>query len=437
MRNGTGAYALFEELLVTRIPAFPLSLVPVFILSLSLSACSSASMAARAPQGASGAGGGSGSGSGSGGGSGSSGGGSGSSAPSPAPDAAYIYLSTTPRNGSVNQIEAFAAAGDGSLTAIAGSPFQESVTTMAIGGSHLFAANSDGFDLESYSIASGGSIAHDATARLSEAGDCNALGSLFVDRSSSTLYALNLRGSGCANNNYESLAINAATGALADLGGTAGNNWLSLPASFTSNNAYAYSASCIDDMSWGIEAFQRGSNGALTEIGANATPPSPPSGTFYCPSFAAADAAGHVAITMQPVAQQDFTAQGSAQIAIYSAQSNGSLATTSTAANMPAAQVGAVTDLKASPAGDLFAVAGAGGLQVFHFNGSAQATALPGLLTKDAIDQCFWDNLGHLYAIAKASGNLYVFAVTDSGAAPAPGSPHAIVQPQNLAVDAM
>ena len=346
-----------------------------------------------------------------------------------------MYVSATPQNGSVNQVEAFAAAADGSLTEVNGSPFQENVTAMAVAGNRLFAVDSDGFDIGSYSIAADGSIAHDATAHVSEAGDCNSLGSLFVDRSGATLYAVNFRGSGCANNNYESLAINSTTGALTDLGGSAANDWLSLPASFLANNTYAYSASCIGDMNWGIYAFQRGSNGQLTQVNANMAPPSPPSGSFYCPSFAAADSDGHIAMTMQPVTQQDFSAQGSAQIAIYTAQSDGSLTTASTAANMAQAQVGTVTDLKISPAGDLLAVAGAGGLQVFHLNGSGQATAYAGSLTKDAVDQCFWDNQGHLYAVAKSSGKLYVFTVTGSGYAPAPGSPHAVGQPQNLVVD--
>jgi hypothetical protein len=424
------------EQLVTSKFVFALRVIPAFILALYLSACASSPMATPLAQNAGSGSTGAGSGSGSGGsGSGSAGSGSSTASSAPAPHAAYVYVSTTPQNGSVNQLQAFAAAANGSLTEVNGSPFQENVTTMAVGGNRLFAVDSDGFDIDSYSIAADGSIAHDATAHVSETGDCNSLGSLFVDRSGATLYALNFRGSGCANNNYESLAINSSTGVLTDLGGSAANDWLSLPASFLSNNAYAYSASCIGDMNWGIYAFQRGSSGLLTQVNANAAPPSPPSGSFYCPSFAAADGTGHIAIAMQPVTQQDFSARGSAQIAIYTAQSDGSLTTTSTAANMAQAQVGSVNDLKISPAGDLLAIAGAGGLQVFHLNGSGQATAYAGSLTSDAIDQCFWDNQGHLYAVGKTSGKLYVFTVTASSYAPAPGSPHAVGQPQNLAVD--
>ncbi|MFP5276830.1 MAG: hypothetical protein ACLGPM_06925 [Acidobacteriota bacterium] len=365
--------------------------------------------------------------------SGSSGSGS-TTSTSSASNAAYVYVSSTPQNGSVHQIAAYTAAANGALTPVAGSPFQEDVTSLAADGSQLFAVNSDGYDVESYSIGSDGALAHETTTHVSTSGDCNTLGQLFVDRSGANLYALNYRGSGCANNNYESLAVNSSTGALTDLGGSAGNNWLSNPASFSSNDSYAYSASCVSDMYWGIYGFSRGSGGLLNQIQITAAPPAAPSGTFYCPSATATDGTSDVAIAMQPVSQGSFSASGAAQIATYTIASNGNLTAIGSATAMPQAPVGTVSDLKISADGTLLAVSGSGGLEVMHFSAGG-ATALTGLLTKDAIDQCFWDKQNHLYAISKAAGKLYVFTVSSSGAVAAPGSPYAVSQPGNLAVE--
>lgn len=366
--------------------------------------------------------------------------------PSPSPDpssgsssspVAFVYVSSTAKNSSTNQINAFAASANGTLTPVTGSPFAEDVTAMAVAGSTLFGENSDGYELNSYAIQSDGSLQFEGKTNASQPNNCNTLGPLFLDHSGATLYALEYRGSGCANNTYESFALKGGTGALTDLGNSTANNWLTVPASFLANNAYAYTASCVSDMYGGIYGFQRGANGQLVQISVNAAKPTPPSGSFYCPTLAATDGSDHVAIAMQAVDQQSFSASQPAQLATYTASANGSLTTASTAQNMPPAPVGNVTDLKMSPSGTLLAVAGSGGLAVFHFNGGAAITADTGLLTSDAIDQCFWDGQNHLYAISHAAGKLYVFTVTDRSASPAQGSPYSLNSPQNLAVQSV
>jgi hypothetical protein len=101
---------------------------------------------------------------------------------------------------------------------------------------------------------------------------------------------------------------------------------------------------------------------------------------------------------------------------------------------MPQANVGTLSDLKMSPDGKTLAVAGSGGLEVFHFNGAAPVTHLTGLLTSDSIAECFWDQSGHLYAISGQSGKLFVFMVTTKGAQAAPGSPYTVNHAEYLAV---
>jgi hypothetical protein len=241
-------------------------------------------------------------------------------------------------------------------------------------------------------------------------------------------------GSGCTNNTFESFTLNKANAHLAQLGNSGPNAWLNLPASFLANNQYAYSAVCSGNMYWGIYGFKRESDGMLTEADITAKPPAAPTGYFYCPSQAATDLENHVAISMQPVNQETFAPDKPAQVATFTAAANGNLSTTSTAANMPKTSVGSVTDLSMAPSGKLLAISGTGGLQVFHFNGASPMTAYTGLLTKDEIDQFFWDNQNHLYAISRTAGKLFVFTVTPTGYSQASGSPYSISHPQDIIV---
>ena len=61
-------------------------------------------------------------------------------------------------------------------------------------------------------------------------------------------------------------------------------------------------------------------------------------------------------------------------------------------------------------------------------------TKLTGLIVTEQVQQVYWDNMGHLYAVSTHAGKLYVFTVTSEGVTQAPGSPHAISNPQSLIV---
>jgi hypothetical protein len=67
-----------------------------------------------------------------------------------------------------------------------------------------------------------------------------------------------------------------------------------------------------------------------------------------------------------------------------------------------------------SPAGNLLAVAANddSGIQLFHFNGAAEATAFGNEFYEWPIDQVMWDSKDHLYALDYALSQLTVFTVT-------------------------
>jgi hypothetical protein len=352
----------------------------------------------------------------------------------PTTPVAYVYVSKT-LSGNTNDVNGYVATANGKLAPINGSPFGANVSSIAVNGTYLFGSTTDGLYVDSYTIEPDGSLRFAISNDIVKynLNGCGSSGPLVLDHTGATLYDLEFRAD-CSNNSFQSFKIDKQTGALENLGNSGGNSWLTLPVSFIGNNVYAYSSSCLGDMYWGIFSFRRASSGLLTEITANAAPPTPPSGYFYCPSQAAADRTNHVAITMQPVNQSNFSPDRPAQLASYTVDAAGNLVTTNTSANMPQTSVGTVSDINMAPSGLLLAVGGTAGLQVFHFNGSQPITPYTGLLTPDAIDEFFWDNDNHLYAISRTAGRLFVLTVTPTAVKQAPGSPYAITDPQNIIV---
>jgi hypothetical protein len=349
---------------------------------------------------------------------------------------AYVYVSYNPNNSSTNEIHAFAAAANGKLTAVTGSPFAHDVTNMAVNGKYLFGSTRDGIYVTSMAIEPDGALRWTASndiVRYNQ-GDCGISGPLFLDHTGASLYNLEFDGNNCANNAYQSFAVNKYSGKLQNRGSGASGEWFYLPATFIGNNVYAYTAVCLSNMYWEIAGFKRSSNGLLNQVNISVKNPAPKSGDFWCPSQTAADPTNHVAITFQGVTQSGFAPDGPARLATFTASASGNLTTTSTLANMPTTSVGSVSDIKMSPSGKLLAVGGAAGLQVFHFNGASPITHDTGLLTAKSIDQFFWDNANHLYAISRSAGKLYVFTVTPTSATQAPGSPYSIAHPQNIIV---
>ncbi len=130
------------------------------------------------------------------------------------------------------------------------------------------------------------------------------------------------------------------------------------------------------------------------------------------------------------------------------AGAEGNITSTNTWGNIPAPDVYPGL-LNMSPSGQLLAVAenrngfapgfaprapGTNGLQIFHFNGANPITPYSKTLTTAPIDQIHWDNNNHLYALSDSTNKLYVYTVTPTTIAAAPGSPYTIAGPNGLVV---
>lgn len=348
---------------------------------------------------------------------------------------AYVYVSGR-KTGGVNEIHAFAASSNGKLTRVSGSPFEGNVASMAANAKYLFGSSNGPGDIRSFSIEPDGALKQVASinGQKYNGGDCGGPGPLFLDHTGATLYDLDLLGNICANNTYQSFRIEKTTGELNYLGSDGADPWFDVPLSFIGNNTYAYGAVCLYDMYWEIYGFKRHSDGMLIQANISVPTPTPKEGDFYCPNLTATDSTNHVAISLQAVDGETFNPDGPPRLATYTVEDSGNLITNSTRENMPETAVETVTDVMASPSGKLLAVGGTAGLQIFHFNGSDPVTPYTQLLTKDEIDQFFWDDDNHLYAISQSAGKLFVFTITPKTFSQANGSPYTISDPQGIIV---
>jgi len=350
---------------------------------------------------------------------------------------AYVYVANNPKNSSTNEIAAFSAASDGKLTPVFGSPFRENVDDMAVDGSHLLAVSRTAPNIDTFAIEHDGALRYvNSTDYVKYAsGDCTAANQIFFDHTGATLYVQEFNAD-CANTGVASFRLHKSSGLLSYLGVDitgvfpGDNNY----ASFIGNNAYAYTAVNSACMYYDIYGFKRDHNGLLVSVPAGLSLPTPPPDVRrYVPDLVAADPYNHLAVLMQP-ANPPGCAAGPLQLAVYTASSSGALSTNSTHATMPATLISSPYDMKMSPSGKLVAIAGQEGLQIFHFNGANPITHDTGLLTKDPVNQVFWDNSDHLYAISQSTGKLRVYTITPTSVHEASGSPRSINSPEYLIV---
>jgi hypothetical protein len=345
---------------------------------------------------------------------------------------AFVYVSSSP-SANRYEINAFTSNAKGRLTPVSGSPFPANVQNMAVNDKYLFGTN--GVNIYSFSIAPDGSLEKVASinAQKLNGSNCGGPVALFLDHTGSTLYDEDFYGNICANNTYQSFNIDRSTGELSYLGASAPSVVFDLALSFIGDNVYGYGSSSHEYGSW-IFGFKRNSDGTLTELNVNPPLPVSKKGDFYVTYLAAADPTNHVAISVAPFNGNTWQPDGPTQLATYTSNGAGSLSTKSTFWNMPTTAVKYVADIRMSPSGKLLAVGGTAGLQIFHFNGANPITRYTGLLTKSEIDQMFWDDDSHLYALSRSAGKLFVFTITPTSVGQAPGSPYAISNPQNITV---
>ncbi|HLZ41781.1 MAG TPA: hypothetical protein VKQ11_12510 [Candidatus Sulfotelmatobacter sp.] len=343
---------------------------------------------------------------------------------------AYVYVISSPISGTY-ELDGYSADSTGALTLLSGSPFwKTSKTLLAMANTSHWLFVSDGTYIYSFSIASTGGLKQVSSVNAAQHYGFSGLAGVYLllDHTGSTLYALAEDGVG--DNEFQFFSKNSTTGALSYFGSTGASAWYGYTA-FTGNNLYAYGFGCIQD-SPADYGFRRGTDGSLTNLNIDPPIPTYPNGD-YCPAGGVtADPGSDIAV---PLNLETSTQPPSPPVwlAVYTADSSGNLTTNSTYQNMPTAAVGWLDSIVASPAGNLLALGGTSGLQVFHFNGSNPITPYTGLLAVHELSRLAWDTHNHLYGISP-SGRLYAFKITTTGYKQASGSPYSIGSPQAITV---
>jgi hypothetical protein len=361
-----------------------------------------------------------------------------SSAATPtAAQAAHVYVGTT------KGVYLYNAASNGSLTLVSGSPF--SIAGSALGSNGKYFVSLGTAYLHSYPVASNGAIQGQASQINTQSYSGSACGATYggiFDHTGQNVYVQ--RNSGSAECTALQSFKMSNTGAVTFLGATEFNQtFTSRPTliALTGNGAFGYSFAGVGFCSTSTYAFQRESSGAMmldTNISNSLATPPPD----FQPLAGTADPTNHFAIAGSE--EPDYCTFETPQLASYTVDANGNLASTNTTQNMPTPLVNP-TVLNMSPSGQFLAVAGnmqitygsttqTPGLQVFHFNGANPITSYSGVLTTAPIDEIHWDSNNHLYALSNSTKKLYAYTVTAGSITAVPGSPYTIASTPNALV---
>jgi hypothetical protein len=344
-------------------------------------------------------------------------------APAAAPPTAFVYVSVPSISGGPgNYIIGYAAAPNGALVPIGGSPFATPAGLYQITADNRFLYSNNfangGVNITSWSVAPNGSLSP-GTSTLMQSSDLQSVGQstavAFTDRTGRNLYDLGQGYAALPGGNLDFVGFLISNGYL-------NQNDLS----FTLDDRFAYGA---DFFAGGpnFYGFTRNSDSSLTSFNTNANLPAPaPDQNPWVPYGAAVPDNSHVIFAMQNGAQplQNAILE---QLAVYTINpKDGTLTTTDTAEDMPSLAVGYANDYRFDPSGRWLAAGGANGVEIFAFRNGVLAPTGSVLNNKNAVTQLFWDNAGHLFTLSQDSYLLWVYDVVKGVPTPAPGSPYTI-----------
>lgn len=361
---------------------------------------------------------------------------------------AYVYVST---NKGINLYD---AASNGSLSLVAGSPFQTTLPMIGSNGSHFLTLdNSDYATIHSYAVESNGAIGGQVSSINTQdytGVNCGSPTSAILDHSGANIYVLLDTSGNCGA--YQTYGVAKGSGDLSFKGAAVNNNialsyCCSVPA-ITPKDLFAYTSEetfecdgCFN--TWG--AFKIESNGLMKNLSAPITGPTPKSSNLmFIPGFLATDPDNHLAVLGAWYDNNASQYTGGGGLASYTVNTKtGALSSSNSWKELPLPKNIGVDAMVASPSGKILALAGQYGLQFFHFNGASPLTTFGGLKTSVEIDQIAWDGNNHLYALSDAynqysspngRAELFVFTVTPSSIEEVPGSPFSMPGANGLVV---
>jgi hypothetical protein len=364
---------------------------------------------------------------------------------------AYVYDSL-PYGG----IFAYAAASDGKLTLIEGSPFNVNGQSM-IGTNGSYIVTADIANLYSYAVEPNGAVGKQISRIVPEkydGGECGILpnpgqypgGIAEFDHTGENIY---LHLTGAAGQQYPDgacdaiqtygisksgvltfkgntyLNVNSSALFTADLPTLTGNGKVGFGFEYNEENGDLCNGTTLNVFTV--------DSGGVVDYNPNVEPfppaaPAPPSGSTWLLQAKTDDPADHIVLAMNSTSDpdcEDSPTFGPTKLVSYTADSQGHLATTNTYKDAPSLPGEDSTFLmKLDPTGKILAVATGTGVAFYRFNGTSPLTPITGIIgTSGAITLMNWDDDDHLYAQNEESGRLHVYAVTTTSARELSGSP--------------
>jgi hypothetical protein len=347
---------------------------------------------------------------------------------------AYVYEGATyspdqPSHQISSLIWGYAAAPDGKLTPIDGSPFVHTAGHM-VGTNGTNFITQDGSVLYSYSVSSTGAIGA-LVSQINTLLYGNA-GSAELDRAGSYVYMPSDYGAGPAIQTFQVSKAGVLTLKGEIYIGDSNQVMLS-PPSITGNSEFGIALSYRPGFSFPIaqvNTLVRESTGMLN-LAPNTTVINPAPNLQWTGSQSP-DPTNHLAVLLD-------SGVGGGLLASYTLSSQG-LVSTNTLENMPSPGAALGGFISLNPAGTILAAPCFGctpgdftGINFFHFNGAKPITQLPYHIvsTHGFFDGVAWDKADHLYALNVVSGGLHVYTVTPTSVVEAPGSPYDIPNVEN------
>ena len=360
---------------------------------------------------------------------------------------AYAYVgSAVPasQDATLGVITSFAIAADGTAEPVSHTFAGISALTAASG--FVFGVGGWGTTINTYTPQSDGSLRPTSAVNVIQnylQGKDEYVANLNPDRTGKILNA----GAVWPNSDFVPLAIES-DGSLSYLGSTiSGCGKSQALLTFSPDNRWAYDG-CFDR----YNKYGREDSGILDgPFDFQISQPPSPLGSGPCePVMLSSSALGYVAVVWNGSAYMCSSNQGNL-LATYAIDADGN--PTLVAGSTVAPQIWE-SDIAFDPSGTYFALAGyvgnhaAGAIQVFKLQPDGKPVTLGSAILLSGVSNVTsvgWDGLGHLYAVGTAqdqatcaSGHsacgLYIFNVGPQGVTAAPGSPHIVAYPSNVAV---
>jgi hypothetical protein len=366
---------------------------------------------------------------------------------------AYVYVqedSSQSGDTAPSPISVYAAASNGKLSKIKGSPFDHTTGVM-VGNNGKHIITLDAGYLHSFPVSSTGVVGaqvSEINTQLYTGAGCGGLSPFQwalpsyakMDHTGEYLYMItngtNLYGTPVQMCSAVQTFKVSLSGLL-----TFQNNFLNfndqaiLRLTFIGNSKFALIDGENNQGNLVITTYARASDGDLTAVPtATITYPTPEPGSdsyYTWLLWQSPDPTDHLAVPVEDIfgcgTDQGCTA-GSYVLASFTMTGQGNLVSNNTWANMPLAQACCFNSLMLNPAGTILAVSTGSDIEFYRFNGAGPMTPIgsPIIGTSGTLPTMAWDKDNHLYALNSVSGRLHVYTVTDKGGVEVPGSPYTV-----------